>query len=49
MEIDLPETVELNEGDRYDVCATIVSQFSTERDVVLTFSIIPVGQFAGII
>ena len=44
----LPEIVELTESETYIVCA-MVAERNHERNITLTFSVVPSSNFAGIL
>lgn len=44
----LPEIVELTESENYRVCA-MITEPNHERNVTLTFSVVPTGVFSGIL
>lgn len=44
----LPEIVELIESETYEVCA-MVAEINHERNITLTFSVVPYSNFAGIL
>ena len=45
--ITLPVAINVTEGDTYEVCAYFMPA-TREREIALTFTIVPSSEFAGI-
>ena len=44
----LPEALQATEGDTFEVCADVMPTIR-ERDIELTFTVVPSSEFAGIL
>jgi hypothetical protein len=45
--IVVPDPVEVMEGDEFELCAFVYPLENLEREVNLTFDLIPISTFAG--